>query len=311
VLIFLSTNINLKAREEAISLYPSSPPQPKEKIKLLISSENKDDCDAQEFLKKAIELLPDDSTLNEIASYSKKPIEEFDKERASQLVTETKEIVNQLIKAAQCSKCNWTYLELEQEMLELRNYRCFAYILTLKSRVHIAEGEYEKSIKAIQTNLQFAQHLQKNDLAIYGLTSIAISALSLQQIEDLTQRPDSPNLYYALEQLPKPLIDIKEHIKYEQLAIRKRVENLSKRLERDKAALQCLEALRLYAAENDGIFPNKLDDIKAVEIPVNAFTGKPFSYEFKQNTAVLKAEVPPEIEDEEPLIYNITFKKVK
>ncbi|MHC4255100.1 MAG: hypothetical protein ACYSUL_05700 [Planctomycetota bacterium] len=279
ILIFFSISINLIAREEAISLYP--------------------------------ELLPDDSMLNEITSYARNPIEEFDKERASQLITETKEIINQLEKAAQCSKCNWTYLELEQKMFELRNYRCFAHILAFKSRVHIAKGEYTESIKAIRSNLQLAQHLRKNNEVIYGLVSIAISALSLQQIEDLIQRPDSPNLYYALEDLPKPLISIKELTKYIQLAVKKRVENLSKRLERDKAALQCLEALRLYADEHDGIFPNRLDDIKTVEIPVNAFTGKPFSYEFKKNTAVLKAEVPEEIEDEEPLIYNITFKKDK
>jgi hypothetical protein len=42
-LIFFSISINLIAREEAISLYPSKVPQPKEKIKLLIPSENKDD----------------------------------------------------------------------------------------------------------------------------------------------------------------------------------------------------------------------------------------------------------------------------
>jgi hypothetical protein len=196
-------------------------------------------------------------------------------------------------------------------MEELNKYRRLAYILALKSRVHIAEGDYAESINTIRTSLQLAQHLKENTSSVYGLVSIAVSALSLQQIEDLIQRPDSPNIYYALQQLPALLIDIKEHIKSEQRNIKRRVENLSKRLERDKAALRCLEALRLYAAENNGMFPNKLDDIKTVEIPVNAFTGKPFQYEVNKNTAVLKAEVPPEAENEEPLIYNITFRKGK
>ncbi|MHC4759661.1 MAG: hypothetical protein ACYTE8_13525 [Planctomycetota bacterium] len=291
VLIFFSISVNLIAREESISLYPSKAPQPKDKIKLLMPSENQNDCDAQEFLTKAIESLPDESTLNEIANYVKMPMKEFDAEKARQIITQTQEIINQLEKASQCSKCTWPY------QVELNNYRRIAYILALKSRIHIVEGEYEKAINIIRINLQLAQHLRKNDDVIYGLVSIAISALSLQQIEDLIQRPDNPNLYYALEHLPKPLIDIKELIKYEQRDVKKRIENLSKRLERDKAALQCLEALRLYAAENNGTFPNKLDDIKTVEIPVNSFTGKP------------KAEIPPEIEKEEPLIYNITFRK--
>jgi hypothetical protein len=111
VLIFFSISINLMAREETISLYPSQAPQPKEKIQLLIPSDNKDDCDAQEFLKKAMESLPlEESILVEIGHYVKMPMKEFDSKKALSLVTKTKEIVNQLEKASQCSRCSWQYL---------------------------------------------------------------------------------------------------------------------------------------------------------------------------------------------------------
>ena len=44
------------------------------------------------------------------------------------------------------------------------------------------------------------------------------------------------------------------------------------------AQLRVFEAIRMYAAENDGELPNQLADIKAVPIPNNPQTGQPFHY---------------------------------
>lgn len=59
------------------------------------------------------------------------------------------------------------------------------------------------------------------------------------------------------------------------------------RLDRDIAALRIIEALRMYAAGNDGKLPSKLDDIKQVPIPLNPATGKPFVYRLEGETAIL------------------------
>ncbi len=59
------------------------------------------------------------------------------------------------------------------------------------------------------------------------------------------------------------------------------------RIDRDFAALRIIEALRMYAADNDGNLPSKLDDIKQVPIPLNPATGKPFVYRLDGETAVL------------------------
>ncbi len=49
------------------------------------------------------------------------------------------------------------------------------------------------------------------------------------------------------------------------------------RLDQRLALLRCVEALRAYAAENDGKLPAKLDDVK-LPLPVDPITGKPFPY---------------------------------
>ena len=61
------------------------------------------------------------------------------------------------------------------------------------------------------------------------------------------------------------------------------------RLDRHIAALRCIEAVRLYAAAHDGKPPAKLEDIKAVPIPVNPVTGKPFGYKVDGQTVTLDA----------------------
>ena len=51
--------------------------------------------------------------------------------------------------------------------------------------------------------------------------------------------------------------------------------------------LRTVEALRMYAAEH-GRWPEKLDEIKAVPVPNDPFTEKPFEYAVKDGVALLR-----------------------
>ena len=61
------------------------------------------------------------------------------------------------------------------------------------------------------------------------------------------------------------------------------------RIERKIAALRCLEAIRLYAANHDGKLPVSLTDIKVVPIPVDPYTGEPFVYMVTGEKATLSS----------------------
>jgi hypothetical protein len=60
------------------------------------------------------------------------------------------------------------------------------------------------------------------------------------------------------------------------------------RLDREIAALRVIEALRMYAAANDGKLPPALNNIKQVPVPLNPATGKPFLYRLEGDTAILE-----------------------
>jgi hypothetical protein len=59
------------------------------------------------------------------------------------------------------------------------------------------------------------------------------------------------------------------------------------RVERDLAAIQVIEALRMFAADHDGKLPKTLNEITAVPVPNNPATGKAFKYRLDGQTAVL------------------------
>ncbi|MGO8752377.1 MAG: hypothetical protein ACLQNE_41085 [Thermoguttaceae bacterium] len=70
------------------------------------------------------------------------------------------------------------------------------------------------------------------------------------------------------------------------------------RVERRRAALCCVEAIRLYAGAHEGRLPANLDAIHEVPIPINPVTGKSFLYHVEGQVAVLEADGPAEWETE-------------
>ncbi len=83
-----------------------------------------------------------------------------------------------------------------------------------------------------------------------------------------------------------------------------KVKQAQARLDQRIGLLSCVEALLLYAAEHDGKLPAKLDDVK-LPLPVDAVTGKPFAYELKGDTAVLRG-TPPKGQ-EKVAAYNVRY----
>jgi hypothetical protein len=65
------------------------------------------------------------------------------------------------------------------------------------------------------------------------------------------------------------------------------------RVDRQLDALQCIEAIRLYAAAHDGTLPTSLEAIAEAPTPLDPATGKPFDYKIDGATAILSAPLPP------------------
>ena len=100
-----------------------------------------------------------------------------------------------------------------------------------------------------------------------------------------------------------------EQIELEMPEVRKKIRLLMNRLDRHFAALQCVEALRLYAASHDGKFPNNLTEITEVAIPDDPVTKKPFIYHRTGFQAVLEGPIPEGGTDKDAIQYELKLKE--
>lgn len=79
-------------------------------------------------------------------------------------------------------------------------------------------------------------------------------------------------------------------------------------LDRQIAALRCIEALRMYAANHNNKLPNSLSDITEVPLPIDPVTGGSFIYSTKENKATLEVPAPPGEKADMGKRYEITLK---
>ena len=61
------------------------------------------------------------------------------------------------------------------------------------------------------------------------------------------------------------------------------------RIDRRLDAIQCIEAIRLYAAAHGGALPPSLEAISEAPVPMDPATGKPFEYKVGDHSATLTA----------------------
>lgn len=79
-------------------------------------------------------------------------------------------------------------------------------------------------------------------------------------------------------------------------------------IERDLAILRCVEAIRIYGAAHNKQLPPSLDAITEVPVPVDPLYGRPFAYEFHNDSATLESLAPAGQRARDSIRYEIVFK---
>lgn len=106
---------------------------------------------------------------------------------------------------------------------EVQELRDFANLLRLRSRLEIAAGRYDQAVYSLETGFALAHHLGEAPTIITGLVGIAIGGLTATQLETLIQSPNAPNLYWALTDLPRPLVSLRKPFEGEILTTEKEI----------------------------------------------------------------------------------------
>jgi hypothetical protein len=91
--------------------------------------------------------------------------------------------------------------------------RIFGRLLAAHSRIELAHGNFEAAIKDYRNAMGLGRQLAGNDTLVACLTAVTLSDVcSARQIETFVQQPGAPNLYWALSNLPTPLVDFRDAV---------------------------------------------------------------------------------------------------
>ncbi len=285
------------------------------------------DGDAAPFYAKAAEALPESMDMATVAQWLDVPLRELPQDQVQAVLQQAKASLDLGHRAARHKRAEWPPFQSRRMPAHLSEYRDLARLLCLQSRLQIARKQYKEAMETIQTGLAMAKHLGEGPTVVQGLVGVAIASMVLETVQDWAQTPDSPNLFNALQALPRPLVDLNEPISMElgnlgasqqyseatRRLLRQRMEasfdrvrQLMGRLDGQVTALQTIEALRHYVATHDRLLPAQPDDITSPKRPSDAPSNEQFTYRLEGSKAILQVAPPQGGRAQDAVRYEIT-----
>jgi hypothetical protein len=138
-------------------------------------------------------------------------------------------------RAARMEKPDWQILlQLKAEGLnlllpDLQKMRQLAAALQQRFREEVAQGRLDDAIRTAKTMFALSRHVGEHPCVIGDLVAIAIATITLGPLEEMLEQPGCPNLYWALTNLPNPLISLSKGLEGERIMIRSELRDLDDR----------------------------------------------------------------------------------
>jgi hypothetical protein len=153
--------------------------------------------------------------------WNKLPLEKLPLAEVKQFLDSYKYNFHQLELGARRKTADWSYTLDAGDPISLllpdaQEMRMHAPLLVLKARVEIAEGHYADAIRTLETGFSFSQHVSEGPFYITSLVGMACAGQFADCLLELEERPDAPNLYWALAVIPRPLVDLRKPSEFEQ-----------------------------------------------------------------------------------------------
>jgi hypothetical protein len=121
--------------------------------------------------------------------------------------------------------CDWEMTDrlrkdgIAMTLPDIQSFRTYIVLLSARARFEMLDGKLDKSLYTLQTGFTLARHVSEGPTLIQALVGIAMTAQMAEEIEQLIQQPNAPNLYWTLSDLPTPFIDMRKAIQGEKLFI--------------------------------------------------------------------------------------------
>jgi hypothetical protein len=98
---------------------------------------------------------------------------------------------------------------------ELAKLKRLAQAAAVQARIQIAHDDWEGALDTLTDGFALGHDAGSGSTLINGLVGIAIGQIMLNQVEQFVQQPGAPNLYWALSALPRPYVDLRLSMEWE------------------------------------------------------------------------------------------------
>lgn len=209
-----------------ITLHPQAAPVPSLKYRLLPDRLSQQRGNAAVLYGKVTAeettFFGDEKLRDQIADWAEAPLESLRGGKVK--LPSDGSIEGALRRGALCTDCDWQlpigevpyYTSLLPEVQQARG---FGRVLAARARIQIADAQYDDAITTLQTGYALGRNVAAGETLVNGLVGMAICGSMNQQVIDYVQQPGAPNLYWALTDLPRPMIEEHRALEVERMGI--------------------------------------------------------------------------------------------
>jgi hypothetical protein len=181
------------------------------------------------------------------------PVDKVPLDEARKFLKSRHYALRQLELGARRRTAEWDYTMEEPNPIglllpDLQAMRNYGPSLILQARVALVEGDFKGAAHHLETGFGFSRHVAEGPTLIHSLVAVALASQFAGTVADFIERPGSPNLYWALTAMPRPLIDLRRGLDFEYQMLEKQFPELAD-LDRQRTAEQWDSDLRRLRTE--------------------------------------------------------------
>ena len=209
------------AGETVVRLHVEAMPEPKPALKYQLLPEVRELSPgnaAQDYLKCFMEQRPfffSKQGIDERTRYQAMPLAEL---AAAKIREYGGFALRQADRAARLEGIDWQIVPqiqaggLEVPPAELGPLQVLGLALHVRLRAEVAERHYEDAVRTAKTIFALGRHLGEYPAGLANQVGIWVVHLGLGSLQEMVQQPGCPNLYWALTDLPCPLVDLRKGV---------------------------------------------------------------------------------------------------
>jgi hypothetical protein len=200
-----------------LTIHPAAEPSPALRYRLLPSLIDMRPGNAAVFYNKAALMYSQahdrNKELRKLEDWLAGPIESLSLAEAAEYVGHFNELFRELTYASLREDCDWQTPLREQTpysilLPEVQAMRGMARLVAAKARLEIAQDKIDDALRSLTIGYAMARHSACGSTLIQSLVGMAIAGVMTHEAQEIAQRPDGPNLYWAYTSLPQPFVSL-------------------------------------------------------------------------------------------------------